>query len=202
MTKNTLVTTRVDLLRHGEPMGGSKYRGQTDDPLSPNGWAQMRAAVEKHRVAWTLVVSSPLSRCLEFAMELNQKYNLPLRIEDRFMEMAFGFWEGKTKAQIGPEALAQFYDNPVEHSPSGGENVADFYQRIIKAWDELINRFAGGQILIITHAGVIRGLLAHIEGLKFREMVRLSIPFAGFARIEVNHSTPFIEQNILLRPDK
>ena len=33
--------TTIDLIRHGEPVGGSKYRGQTDDPLSEKGWAQI-----------------------------------------------------------------------------------------------------------------------------------------------------------------
>ena len=28
-----LITT-LDLMRHGEPAGGHKYRGQLDDPLS------------------------------------------------------------------------------------------------------------------------------------------------------------------------
>ena len=37
--------TTIDLIRHGEPVGGRKYRGQTDDPLSEKGWAQMWAAV-------------------------------------------------------------------------------------------------------------------------------------------------------------
>jgi iron complex transport system substrate-binding protein len=42
-----LITT-LDLMRHGEPVGGRKYRGQLDDPLSKKGWAQMRRAVGEH----------------------------------------------------------------------------------------------------------------------------------------------------------
>ena len=37
--------TTIDLIRHGEPVGGRKYRGQTDDPLSEKGWEQMWKAV-------------------------------------------------------------------------------------------------------------------------------------------------------------
>ena len=37
--------TRIDLLRHGEPEGGQLLRGWRDDPLSPRGLAQLRAAV-------------------------------------------------------------------------------------------------------------------------------------------------------------
>ena len=38
---------RADLLRHGEPVGGRKYRGQIDDPLSDKGWNEMRNATAK-----------------------------------------------------------------------------------------------------------------------------------------------------------
>ena len=36
------IVTRIDLIRHGEPVGGRRYRGQIDDPLSEKGWKQMR----------------------------------------------------------------------------------------------------------------------------------------------------------------
>ena len=39
------MSTTLDLMRHGEPVGGRKYRGQIDDPLSEKGWAQVRAAL-------------------------------------------------------------------------------------------------------------------------------------------------------------
>ena len=64
---NTLTT--IDLIRHGEPVGGSKYRGQTDDPLSEKGWEQMRAAVGDHR-PWEAILTSPLARCRAFAEKL------------------------------------------------------------------------------------------------------------------------------------
>ena len=37
--------TLIDMIRHGEPVGGRRYRGQIDDPLSEKGWRQMWAAV-------------------------------------------------------------------------------------------------------------------------------------------------------------
>ena len=38
--------TIIDLIRHGQPQGGSVYRGHgVDDPLSELGWQQMWKAV-------------------------------------------------------------------------------------------------------------------------------------------------------------
>ena len=41
----------LDLIRHGEPEGGVKYRGSLDEPLSTTGWQQMRATCAKARKA-------------------------------------------------------------------------------------------------------------------------------------------------------
>ena len=87
--------TTIDLIRHGEPVGGSKYRGQTDDPLSEKGWAQMRAALVGHQ-PWEVVVTSPLVRCRAFAEELAARLALPLEVDARLMEIGFGEWEGRT----------------------------------------------------------------------------------------------------------
>lgn len=46
MRTKEAVITRFDLIRHGEPEGGRKFRGSTDHPLSQDGWAQMRYAVQ------------------------------------------------------------------------------------------------------------------------------------------------------------
>ena len=57
--------TWVDLLRHGEPVGGSRYRGQVDDALSEKGWQQMWQAVAG-RGDWQQIITSPLQRCQAF----------------------------------------------------------------------------------------------------------------------------------------
>ena len=108
--------TTLDLIRHGEPVGGRKYRGQIDDPLSEKGWAQMQAAVGNY-VAWSRVISSPLLRCRAYAEALAAQHNLPLTFEARFKEVGFGVWEGKTAAEIelaAPGTLAQPANLPSE----------------------------------------------------------------------------------------
>ncbi len=71
----------IDLLRHGEPVGGVRYRGDgVDDPLSERGWAQMWAAVGEF-TDWTHVISSPLLRCCRFADAVAERYHLPLVVD-------------------------------------------------------------------------------------------------------------------------
>ena len=61
--------TVIDLLRHGESIGGRRYRGQQDDALSELGWEQMWQSVGGHD-AWQQIVTSPLQRCHTFATAL------------------------------------------------------------------------------------------------------------------------------------
>lgn len=123
--------TVVELLRHGEPEGGQKFRGAVDDPLSPRGWEQMRAAVGDYR-GWQAIVSSPLIRCAAFAHELAERLNCPLEIVQGFSELSFGIWEGRAVAEVNatdPLTLARFWRDPVAYPVPNGEPVADFNGR-------------------------------------------------------------------------
>lgn len=181
--------TIIDLIRHGEPVGGSgRYRGKIDDPLSEKGWQQMRTAVADHCL-WDAVISSPLSRCAAFASELAQRHNLPLALDERLMEIGFGEWEGLTKEQIAaqdPEALRRFYDDPVTHIPPGAETLAEFQQRIVAAWNQLLEENGGQRLLLVGHAGVIRMVVRHVLATPLESMFRIHVPNAGITRIRVD----------------
>ncbi len=186
MITDERITTLVDLMRHGEPVGGSRYRGQMDDPLSSTGWAQMRAAVGQHR-PWDVILSSPLSRCLEFAQELAANSRLPLEIDERLMEIGFGVWQGKTHdevTQFDPGLQQRFYRDPMNHRPEGAEGLAEFRSRVVSAWNDILNRHAGRHILMVCHAGVIRMVLAHILDIPLSNLFRIKVGNASLTRIE------------------
>jgi len=94
-----LAITTIDLFRHGEPVGGRKYRGQQDDPLTQKGWDQMTAAVGD-QCPWDVIVSSSLSRCIDFAEALAQRHAIPLESFDQLKEIGFGEWEGQTAGEL------------------------------------------------------------------------------------------------------
>ena len=179
--------TTIDLLRHGEPVGGRKYRGQTDDPLSDKGWQQMRAAVGEHQ-PWQQIVSSPLSRCLAFATELAQRHALPLSVDARFMEVKFGVWEGQTADQLrasDPEVIERFKRDPISQRPEGAERLEDFFARVRGGWSDLLAAQAGKHVLLVCHAGVIRMVLAHALNLPLASTYRIDVPSAGLTRLRV-----------------
>lgn len=180
------VTTLIDLMRHGEPVGGSRYRGQMDDPLSATGWQQMRAAVGKD-CPWDVILSSPLRRCLDFAEELSQRKGLPLEIDERLQEIGFGVWQGKTCEEItqyDPGLLQRFYRDPMTHRPKDAEGLGEFRARVVSAWNDILNRHSGKHLLIVCHAGTIRMVLAHILEIPLSNLFRIKVRTAGITRIE------------------
>ena len=185
-------TTTIDLLRHGEPVGGRRYRGQVDDPLSERGWQQMWHAVSADS-PWQTIISSPLLRCREFAEALSQRLALPLSVDDRLKEVGFGEWEGQTGdmlRQQDDQILNRFYHDPVTHRPKGAEPLESFSQRVDQALQTAVARHQGGHILVVAHAGVIRSAISLTLGLPIGNMYRLSIGNASLSRIEVGADRP------------
>lgn len=179
---------RFDLLRHGEPVGGKRYRGQSDDPLSETGWAQMWAAVGE-RPDWTRIVSSPLARCAAFAEALADRLTLPLDYEPRFKEIGFGSWEGRTAAELqreDPEQLRRFHADPVGARPPGAEPLPQFIARIGAGWRDWMERCRGESVLIVAHAGTLRAVIGQVLELPPAALYRIKVPYAGLARIELD----------------
>lgn len=180
-------STLIDLLRHGEPEGGTKFRGYTDDPLSEQGWAQMRAAVQPEE-QWDVMVTSPLLRCAEFAAEIAERIGVPLETDARFQEIGFGEWEGRTYDELHlsePGRLDLFLRDPARHTPPGGEKLDDFIERVTAAWLELLARHDGKRILLVAHGGVNRVILCHALQIPTQNLFRLEVKFAGRSRLRV-----------------
>ncbi|MDC0661220.1 histidine phosphatase family protein [Marinobacter sp. SS21] len=185
-------TTVLDLIRHGEPRGGPKFRGSQDDPLSELGWQQMRSAISPDD-RWDAIVTSPLLRCIEFATELAEQRNLPLHVEDRLREVNFGKWEGKTTDEViaaEGNRLSRFWEDPVANTPPGGESIVDFHRRVSAGWQHWREQLAGQRVLVVCHGGVIRMILAEVMGVPLqRSFAGIAVPYACRSRIQVDVSS-------------
>ena len=180
--------TLIDLLRHGEPRGGHRYRGSLDDPLSDIGWAQMRSAVGTRR-PWQEIVSSPLRRCADFARELGTELGIPVVIEKNFQEMGFGLWEGRSSEEIltfDHDRLTRFWQDPLRNPPPGGEHLAAVQERVRAGWEALLARNHHRHVLLVTHGGVIRVLIALALGISLEHLSRITVPYACLTRLHVD----------------
>lgn len=178
-------STQLDLLRHGEPLGGRRYRGQQDDALSELGWEQMWQSVGEY-AAWQQIVSSPLQRCHAFAQALGERIGAPVRSEPRFAEVGFGQWEGKTRAELeqqDAEQVSRFYQDPVNNRPPGAEPLENFVERVSSGFTALLTDYPGQTLLVVAHAGVIRAILSQVLDMPPAAMYRINVANAGITRL-------------------
>lgn len=181
------MTLRLDLLRHGETELGGGLRGSLDDALTANGWAQMRAAVEQQG-PWDRLVSSPLQRCARFAEELGARLNLPVTLEKDLQELHFGAWEGQSAAALmetDAQGLGLFWADPYAFTPPQGEPVIAFSQRVLGAIARLHRAHAGERVLLISHGGVMRLLLAQARGLPREQLLNVEVVHGGLFSLHV-----------------
>lgn len=178
----------VDLIRHGEPVGGRLYRGTQDDPLSEIGWQQLRSAPLETE-SFTAIISSPLRRCREFAELYGAENGLPVCCEQGFKEIGFGDWEGMSPATLAdqdPEGQARFWADPLSYTPPNAEPMADFQSRVTNAWQNISAARRGEHILIIGHGGLIRVILAYLLDIPIRGFNRLYTPYASVSRVRID----------------
>ena len=173
---------KLDLLRHGEPVGGRIYRGNQDDPLTKKGWQQMLDSTQEK--SWDYIASSPLLRCAKFAKHLSNTQNTPLDLFDHFSELRFGDWQGKSAANIGQSLVDDFKSNPVKFPPPNGEYLYDFQTRVMDGFKNIQQKHERQSVLIVAHAGVIRVIKSHLLNLDIEKMFTIEVVSASCERFE------------------
>lgn len=189
------MTLRLDLLRHGETELGGGLRGSLDDALTEKGWAQMRAAVVEQG-PWDRLVSSPLQRCARFAEELGAQLGLPVQLDKDLQELHFGTWEGQSAAALmdtDAEALGLFWADPYAFTPPQGEPVVEFSTRVLAAVERLHVAYAGERVLLISHGGVMRLLLAQARGLPREQLLNVEVGHGALFSLSVESGVLFKE---------
>ena len=181
------MTLHLDLLRHGETELGGGLRGSLDDALTAKGWEQMRAAVLA-KGPWDRLVSSPLQRCARFADELGARLEVPVSLEKDLQELHFGAWEGQSAAALmetDAEALGLFWADPYSFTPPQGEPVSDFSDRVLGAVARLHQAYAGERVLLVSHGGVMRLLLARARGLPREQLLNVEVGHGALFSLHV-----------------
>ena len=186
--------TNIDIMRHGEPVGGSRYRGDgIDDPLSEKGWMQMWAAVDGVP-DWSRIITSPLQRCYAFAEALATKQGLPLIVDKRIREVGFGSWEGRMRQAImveESENYKRFYANPLKARPIGAEPLQAFYRRVTEAIFSIVSTYPDEHLLMVAHAGVVRSAVSMVLKGALKELYSVRVEHASVTRIAYSREVGF-----------
>ena len=190
-------TTRLILLRHGEPdetVHGRCY-GRLDPGLSARGRDQMRRAwllLAEHGVA--AVYSSPSRRALESANL--RAVNIPAaEVDERLREIDFGEFEGLTYGEIAaryPRKYEEWMAHPTTVAFPGGETFATMSARVRGGIDEIRRVHSGQTVVTVSHGGVNRVALAQALDLEPRHIFRLAQAYACINVIDYAGDEPVV----------
>lgn len=157
-------------------------------PLNPLGKAQAErlALCLKSRPIAT-VYSSPVARALQTAEILASMLEMPVSVEEGLTEIGVGQWEGRYWKDLEDEITRQnFYALPEEARPPGGETFGETQRRAVAAVERAVHRATTGPMLFVSHADVIRAILAHYLGFDLREIRRIRIDHASLTALNVD----------------
>jgi alpha-ribazole phosphatase len=135
--------------------------------------ARLRAELPPSLPVW----SSPLCRCRSLAELLHPRP----AFDGRLAEMNFGLWEGRPWDAIPRIELDAWAADVAGFAPPAGESPADLQRRAL----DFVAALDVPEAVIVTHAGVIRVLLAHWRGLPPAEWPQLVLPYGSLTTVEV-----------------
>jgi len=164
----------IHVIRH-TPVNFDKNRcyGQFDPPLAGNFIENAKSLSNQLSDGYDQVFTSPLSRCVKLANELNLK---DFKRDNRLTELDFGDWEGQFWKDINQEALNTWMEDFVNNPPTNGETLNQMYERISEFINSLRNENIN-KVLIITHSGVIRCFWAYFLEIPLQNIFRIPIGF-------------------------
>lgn len=149
--------TRILLVRHGQSEWNAdgRWQGQADPPLSELGLRQAAHAAQAIG-AVDAVVASPLQRAHRTAEVIAAEIGYePVIVLDGLMERSAGEWEGLTRVQI-EERYPGYLDDG--RRPPGWEGDDELLERVLGALDAIHRTCPGGEVVAVTHGGVIMNL--------------------------------------------
>ena len=186
--------TTLLLVRHGHTdAAGKRLTGRAPGVhLNELGRRQAERLVERlDGVRIDTIVSSPLERCRETAAPLAKARGRAVDVGRAWIEVGYGEWTGRSISQLRRTKLWR----RVMFAPSnvrfpGGESLLEVQGRAVDATLDIAARHARGTVLVVSHADVIRLLVAHLAGMHIDHLQRLSIDTASITAVSISDGFP------------
>ena len=181
---------RLYFMRHGETVWNTerRYQGMTDIELSEEGLRQAECAAKRFKnIKIDKIYASPLKRAMKTAEKIAAEKGLEIISEDDFREIHFGEWEGKTVPELTEkygESYTNFIREPHKYGFPGEGSVENVINRIKPGIDRLIAEDEGN-VLIVSHGGIIRLMIMYIMGLDSSWFTKMWINNTGVSIVEI-----------------
>ncbi len=184
----------IYLIRHGETEWNNKslLQGRTDIPLNDYGreLAEITAEALKD-IDFDMIFHSPLIRARETAEILKRDRAIPIRADERIIEIAFGVEEGAhipTINETPQDPLYNFLKDPGSFiPPEQGESFEDVYKRSQEFLTEQILPLEGkcDNVLIVAHGALNRTILNSIAGIPISDFWKIRLKNCAVSMISL-----------------
>ena len=180
--------SRVFFIRHAETEMAGRFCGHSDPDLNAQGQAQLAGLAQvlsTERIEE--IYCSDLRRAQSTARAIAAGRNISLALRPALREIHFGEWEGLSWRQIqqmDPVYARRWVDGFPHVIAPAGESFLSFEARVLDEVSQLIARDAEA-IAVVTHAGVLRVVLKHLQGCSEQEAWQQTQPYCCAVLYEV-----------------
>ena len=163
---------KIYVVRHGETTWNKEevFRGRKDIPLNDTGlWQAERTGTFFADKGISAIYSSPLARARQTASKMSEASRVPVKVDDAFIDMDFGPWEGLSLAAVQrrfPQQLDIWKKYPHRFRVQGAETLAQVRKRARKGLQEAMAD--GPVVVIVTHRVICKLLALHFLGVSNR----------------------------------
>jgi len=195
--KNSVSTTRIVLIRHGETRANREFRyiGARDDLLTEQGQAQAeKLAVALSEFSLAGIYSSPLQRAYHTALSIATRHNLAVQVVDDLREGDFGAWEGLSRAEViardGERLLAWERDTSI--APPGGESLEAMHRRVLAFIEKLAGTHPDQTVALVSHVGPIKAVLCAALSAPVSSAFRIFLDPATISVVDWRQALPVV----------
>lgn len=183
--------TRIIFVRHGEtdfPLDRLYCDDEESPPLNAAGQVQADAAAERlSKLSYDAIYASPALRTQMTADAIAGRNGGSIITDSRLVERRFGEWDGLYFDEVEtrhPDGYRAWKMDPLNFAPQGGETICDLLDRIRGAISELLAEHRGQTVVVVTHVGPIRVMLADALGMPLEGYRQLRIDYASTSAVD------------------
>ncbi len=186
--------TTLVLVRHAQTdAAGKRLTGQARGVhLNERGRTQAARLVERlEGLPIRAIYSSPLERSRETAAPLARARGVPVRIRRALTEVEYGEWTGRSISSLRRTRLwRQVMAAPSTVRFPRGESLLEVQARVVTEIQQIAKTHRRDMVVAISHADVIRLLVAHLSGLHADHLHRLVIDPASVTVVALGDGIP------------
>jgi probable phosphoglycerate mutase len=182
------------LIRHAraEYTPGRLYGWTPGVHLAPDGVEEAKRTAERlEPVRFRAIYSSPLGRCVQTAEAVAAGRGLPIGVMDGLGEVRYGSWQGRTFRSLAKTRLWRVVQlRPSEVTFPGGESMREMQRRGVEAVEEIRRRHRRGAVAVVSHADVLKAVIAHYLGMHLDMFQRIVISPASVSLLAFRGDFP------------